>query len=313
MKPRVFVGSSSEGLGLARAVQQNLDDVAEVTVWTDDVFALSRSIYDSLEKALAQFQFGVFVLTPDDSLVKRHQRKRAARDNVVFELGLFAGRLGLARTFLLYPRDTPLHVPTDLLGISAGTYEVHADNNLRASLGAPCASIRTRIAELTDQGIQISWDELCELVNIMAIKLRRSPAIGGFSFDVLVGISRGGITVADLLSRHFGGNIPIVSIWADRHSCYPQINFEPPGNWINSHVIDALAQDRIRNILVVDDVSRTGDTLKHAREFLIKYLPNKVIKTAVLVINSRSQGSFIDYAATTRDMAGVRTPFARVE
>src|ERR1041385_242917 len=133
MKPRVFVGSSSEGLGLARAVQQNLDDVAEVTVWTDDVFALSRSIYDSLEKALAQFQFGVFVLTPDDSLVKRHQRKRAARDNVVFELGLFAGRLGLARTFLLYPRDTPLHVPTDLLGISAGTYEVHADNNLRAS------------------------------------------------------------------------------------------------------------------------------------------------------------------------------------
>ena len=47
MRPRVFVASSSEGLGIARALQSGLDRDAEITVWDQDVFHPSEYILEN--------------------------------------------------------------------------------------------------------------------------------------------------------------------------------------------------------------------------------------------------------------------------
>jgi hypothetical protein len=146
-KPRLFVGSSSEARIAASSVQQELDRDAEVTVWNQNVFEPSRSNLESLENALSNFDFAAFLLTPDDVTRIRNREQLTARDNVVFESGLFMGKLGRDRVFLVQPRGvTDLHLPTDLAGITVLDYEPNrSDQNMTAALGNACHQIRLRM------------------------------------------------------------------------------------------------------------------------------------------------------------------------
>ncbi len=149
-KPRLFVGSSVESLEIAEAILYNLEYVAEVTPWSAGIFSPSTTALDSLITALETFDFAVFVFSPDDVLQIRNQQVSVARDNVIFELGLFVGRLGKRRCFIVVPRNDPdLHLPTDLVGFTPGTYEPdRSDQNWRAALTFACVDVKAVIKEL---------------------------------------------------------------------------------------------------------------------------------------------------------------------
>jgi len=102
-RPSVFVGSSSEGKKFAIAVQAALQPDAEVITWDQGEFALGQTFIESLIGALSRFDFAVLILTPDDFVQYRSIEVFGPRDNVIFELGLFMGRLGRDRTFILQP------------------------------------------------------------------------------------------------------------------------------------------------------------------------------------------------------------------
>lgn len=143
----MFVGSSVEALAAAYAIQENLQHDAEVTVWPQGVFGLSKTAMQSLAQALAKSEFGIFVFAPDDRVRLRKRTFRVVRDNVIFELGLFVGRLGVDCCFIVIPADgKELHVPTDLTGVTPGTYEPgRRDGNLQAALGPFCNRVRLAI------------------------------------------------------------------------------------------------------------------------------------------------------------------------
>jgi tetratricopeptide (TPR) repeat protein len=143
MSLKMFVGSSVEGLDVAYAVQQNLEHRTEVTVWDQGIFNLSKSALESLVNALDRFDFGIFIFTPEDVVKMRGSENLAVRDNVLFELGLFIGRLGKDRSFILMPQgQKDFHLPTDLIGMSPGTYRANrSDRNLRAATGGTCQEI----------------------------------------------------------------------------------------------------------------------------------------------------------------------------
>ena len=147
MRPRLFVGSSKEQLCLAYAIQKCLGHDADVTVWTQGVFEVSRSALESLLAALDRMDYGVFVFAPDDLLTTRGKRVQAARDNVVFELGLFMGRLGRGHGFIVAPEGLDLHVPTDLLGTTPALYDPdRANTEVEAALATACHAIREVIS-----------------------------------------------------------------------------------------------------------------------------------------------------------------------
>lgn len=148
-KPRVFIGSSVEGLSVAYAVQQNLLHEAEVTVWAQGVFELSKTTIESLTSALHDNDFAVFIFSPDDLVKIRNISSPSVRDNVLFEFGLFIGRLGRERVYFLLPTSGELHLPTDLLGITPGRYASdRSDGNMQAATGAVCHQVLTQVRKL---------------------------------------------------------------------------------------------------------------------------------------------------------------------
>jgi hypothetical protein len=87
---------------------------------------------------------------PDDAVTMRGKLFSAPRDNVVYELGLFSGALGRERCFFVTPEGTDIHLPTDLLGMTAGWYETgRRDGNLQAAVGPFCTKVRNKIREMT--------------------------------------------------------------------------------------------------------------------------------------------------------------------
>ena len=142
--PRLFIGSSTEALDVAYAVQESLDFDAESTVWSQAFFRPSRNTLQELIKSLRRFDYAAFVFAPDDIAEMRGRRQPAVRDNVIFEFGMFYGALGIDRCFFIVPRDVEdMHLPTDLLGVTPLTYvERRSDRNLVAALGPACNQLR---------------------------------------------------------------------------------------------------------------------------------------------------------------------------
>lgn len=201
MKPKVFIGSSSERLDIANAVKTNLESIAEATVWTQGIFELTSSVFDNLISQLNEYDFGIFIFWPEDTIKSREVQYSSARDNVVFEFGLFTGGLGKARTFFMYPSDqSSLRLPSDLNGILAATFD---SNKINETLEQACARIKQSIQK---EGVRKSRFEKFGIAQIHKPKIlcASSAQYAQFEFDedirILENAFPGHVTVVKDLS-----------------------------------------------------------------------------------------------------------------
>ena len=150
MKPKVFIGSSTEALKIAYAIQENLEYDALCKVWTQGIFQLSGRALDNLLDAVKECDFAVLVFQADDILKIRDHTLKTVRDNVVFELGLFVGGLGKERVFFLIPKESEeIHLPTDLIGVTPGQYvPPDSDEDLLSAIGPFCNRVRRQISSI---------------------------------------------------------------------------------------------------------------------------------------------------------------------
>lgn len=142
-KPEVFIGSSSEAMSVATIVQEVIDkaiDEVNVKIWNQDTFSLNQSTLESILRNADAFDFGIFIFSPDDLVTMRDKKSTTSRDNVVFEQGLFLGRLGPRRSFVLI--DTQVeHILSDYKGITISTYDSGSPINLQKSIEEGCRNI----------------------------------------------------------------------------------------------------------------------------------------------------------------------------
>lgn len=144
-KPTVFIGSSIEGLEVARAIQSELGRDAACSVWNQGVFGPGSFTLEVLERQAATRDFAILVLTPDVLQSARNQTSFSPRPNVLFELGLFMGKLGRRRVFAVQSRENRIEQPSDLLGLTLLEYDTRDTGDLQSAVGSACHHIRQAI------------------------------------------------------------------------------------------------------------------------------------------------------------------------
>lgn len=148
-KIRVFIISSAEALDVARKIQDALAyDGFTVRLWTDDVFKVASYAIESLETEIDDSDFAIAVAHSDDMTLFRGQDWPAPRDNVIFELGMFMGRLGRRRAILMEPRDEKVKLPSDLAGVTTIPYTYAAGKDAAALMAPACNALRSHIKDL---------------------------------------------------------------------------------------------------------------------------------------------------------------------
>lgn len=145
---KVFIGSSTEGLKIARILQAELESASGCTVnrWDIATFAPGSLTLDALIAEANKVDFAILVATGEDTITTRGTETAAVRDNIIFEFGLFLGALGRERVYLLSVGNAKL--PSDLLGLTRLIYRERADGNVRAALNDAVVRAEDAIARL---------------------------------------------------------------------------------------------------------------------------------------------------------------------
>jgi hypothetical protein len=145
---QVFIGSSTEGLKIARTLQAELEAATDCIVkrWDTDTFAPGSITLDELIARANSVDFAILVATGEDTVTSRGTQSAAVRDNIILEFGLFLGALGRERVYLLSVGDAKL--PSDLQGLTRLIYRDRPDDDIRAGLNDAVLRIEKAMAKL---------------------------------------------------------------------------------------------------------------------------------------------------------------------
>jgi predicted nucleotide-binding protein len=148
--PILFIGSSVEGIPLAKELKKCLkhDDVIPRPWYQDGVFGPSRYTISDLMLQVAEADFAVFIFGPDDQIHSRGKDHFTPRDNVIFEMGLFMGKLGRERVFMVMEHKADLKIPSDLTGVNPITYVCKKGCTLTDYAGDVCADLEKVVKQL---------------------------------------------------------------------------------------------------------------------------------------------------------------------
>lgn len=139
-KPRLFVGSSKEHKDLAAELCARVaNEAIAIGWWNSPEFVNGYASLDALLKATETYDFAAFLLTADDECISRSFTSRVPRDNVLFEYGLFLGRLRQGRVLAFVQEGTKL--PSDVAGIQMERFNLPGDLHERVAIASQLAGI----------------------------------------------------------------------------------------------------------------------------------------------------------------------------
>lgn len=151
MRKSIFIGSSTESKSLCQNIAADLNKEGfKVKPWFSG-FPGSTITISQLEDMMGKHDFGIFILSGDDTAMLRSKPVVLPRDNVVLEAGMFVGMHGLNRTYFVCPEDVPdYRFPTDLQGVTRINYRA-TDSDLSCVVPHVITEIKTAISKANNE------------------------------------------------------------------------------------------------------------------------------------------------------------------
>jgi hypoxanthine phosphoribosyltransferase len=219
--------------------------------------------------------------------------------NVFFELGM---RYALRRSITILLRNQESRIPFDVnvyRSISYKTlrFEQAAQELAEAIIHASATEtaqsdslvydvfphLEVNIPGVYDSGDTpergtsglMPWKEFHDRINAVVEVLRDVVTNGLYVPDVLLGISNGGLIVADLMGRSLFHK-PLLSLWANRPAGLQMFNNQYNSSTLRTIKDENSTKEREHKgieILLIDDIVSTSQTISLAKEFLERNLP----------------------------------------
>ncbi|WP_461175242.1 nucleotide-binding protein (plasmid) [Arthrobacter sp. Z1-9] len=176
---QVFIGSSTEGLKIARTLQAELEAATDCVVkrWDTDTFAPGSITLDALIARAKSVDFAILVATGEDTITSRGTQTAAVRDNIILEFGLFLGALGRERVYLLSVGDAKL--PSDLLGLTRLIYRNRRDGDIRAGLTDAVLRIEEAMARLGPRASRTEPETALETLDVETVAKKALSEVPG--------------------------------------------------------------------------------------------------------------------------------------
>ncbi|MDO5323688.1 MAG: nucleotide-binding protein [Clostridia bacterium] len=298
--PKTIVFSSSERSKVRDRLIRLLRGVCTAKSWDKDFFLISQASYTAFQHLSEKYDFAIVILSPDDMVKCRGKKYMQPRDNLLFELGV-SFQLPSKRIIVFSHENCK--IPGDVDGFQR---IVWTDNMSDVEFSA---EIKNYIEKITlDDGLLLTWSECMSSIKKLHEKMKVSNK--GYHYHAIVGIEGGGGIPADLLAREGAHRCPVFMLNADRSGGKGLETFEIP---LNEHVLAGIRhdyqnhqQDQFYNILVVDNVARSGENISKAKDYLKDHLQeeNINIKAAVVFLNSALKdlyGEKIDFYGSIKN------------
>jgi len=154
--------------------------------------------------------------------------------------------------------------------------------------------------------VKIGWSHFLELVleSYKKLSVDVDSNQRGYKPTLILGISRGGIIVADMISR-LSGDRSLGLLEADRAACEATVRYpEEPMRTVLMNHLNGLDSGRQARILVVDDVIKSGRSLHQALDTVNDILQDMdssrraetLVKSLVLVVQGTAPKPAPDYS-----------------
>lgn len=149
----IFIGSTS-GISevIAHAIKSHFDEERfNVDVWDEDVFEPGKSNLQNLKKFTAIYDFAIMVFVNDYVVFHQEKIYDSIPPNIIFEYGLFLGRMGASRSFIIAEKGVKELIDksfSGLKGITIGkAFEMDAEKSKEESVKPAAEYVKREILE----------------------------------------------------------------------------------------------------------------------------------------------------------------------
>jgi len=178
-KARVYIASSEQGNLLAETLRDALaEPYCEARTWKDVISQnRGKTKVEILEQISGQHDFAVIILGKDDVEAKVTDEMRKARDDCIFEAGLFMASVGRNRCFLVCSAGQD-GLPKDLSGIEFLPFDEPTEKMMqdRAMCKQAMQGVVSKIKDMVQPMGQIGRETRSLTKAALLERERRAPA-----------------------------------------------------------------------------------------------------------------------------------------